>query len=51
MKQEVRKQLRIGEGKQDRLDRRKVPVVDLRSYQVVKPARFYRRGNNCRKGA
>ena len=51
MKQEVRKQPRIGEGKRDRYGRQRVPVVDLRNYQSVKPARFYRRGNACRKGA
>ena len=51
MKQEVRKQPRIGEGKQERFDRQKLPVVDLKNYQVWKPARFYRRGSNCRKGA
>lgn len=51
MKQEVRKQPKIGEGNQDRHSRSKIPVVDLRNYQVWKPARFYRRGSNCRKGA
>ena len=51
MKQEVCKQPRTTEGRQDRYGRRKLPVVGLRNYQVLKPVRFHRRSNNCRKGA
>lgn len=51
MKQEVRKQPRSIDGRPDRFGYRKLPVVDLKNYQVLKPARFYRRSNNYRKGA
>lgn len=51
MKQEVRKQPRSIESRPDRYGYRKLPAVDLKNYQVLKPARFYRRSNNCRKGA
>lgn len=51
MKQEVRNQPKITDGRRDRYHHQKLPVVDLKNYQVLKPARFYRRSNNCRKGA